>query len=374
MKKILTASALALLIAGCAAAPTIDSVSAGAPLTLSVDGQPVLPKLHPFHSGEILYVPARALLEYYPVELKWDNAHKKLILTTNSSRSVLSPGSSAMQVQYTQTDGDYEDKLEGPVLLKEGHVYVSAGAVDLLTGAVAKLAASGDTVSITSGDVSTSMRVLKEPLAAVSSGKVKLYAARKEGSTYKGFILEVNGKKHSFQWEAPRQVSYPPELYYADVDGDGKPEATVIFNLGTGTGMSLEEVHVVKPEAWQELAVPAAEKAAAAVVSSRISLDQKDVLLQLEVAGSSPSKYTFRLPDRAGDGGLDHFGTQAGIGAVTHYKVVNGKLKAETSVNAGIGESMGTLMLDYKAGSGGMVLDTIRFEPHDTTEQYVEKE
>ncbi|AIQ67324.1 stalk domain-containing protein [Paenibacillus graminis] len=374
MKKILTASALALLIAGCAAAPTIDSVSAAAPLTLSVDGQPVLPKLHPFHSGEILYVPARALLEYYPVELKWDNAHKKLILTTNSSRSVLSPGSSAMQVQYTQTDGDYEDKLEGPVLLKEGHVYVSAGAVDLLTGAVAKLAASGDTVSITSGDVSTSKRVLKEPLAAVSSGKVKLYAARKEGSTYKGFILEVNGKKHSFQWEAPRQVSYPPELYYADVDGDGKPEATVIFNLGTGTGMSLEEVHVVKPEAWQELAVPAAEKAAAAVVSSRITLDNGDVVVRLELAGAAPSKVTLRLPGRAGDGGLEHFGTQAGIGAVTHYKVVNGKLKAETNVSIGMGESMGTLMLDYKAGSGGMVPDTIRFEPHDTTEQYVKKE
>lgn len=374
MKKILTASALTLLIVGCAAAPTIDSVSAAAPLTLSVDGQPVLPNLHPFHSGEILYVPARALLEYYPVELKWDNAHKKLILTTNSSRSVLSPGSSAMQVQYTQTDGDYEDKLEGPVLLKEGHVYVSAGAVDLLTGAVAKLAASGDTVSITSGDVSTSKRVLKEPLAAVSSGKVKLYAARKEGSTYKGFILEVNGKKHSFQWEAPRQVSYPPELYYADVDGDGKPEATVIFNLGTGTGMSLEEVHVVKPEAWQELAVPAAEKAAAAVVSSRITLDNGDVVVRLELAGAAPSKVTLRLPGRAGDGGLEHFGTQAGIGAVTHYKVVNGKLKAETNVSIGMGESMGTLMLDYKAGSGGMVPDTIRFEPHDTTEQYVEKE
>lgn len=376
MKKILTASALALLIAGCAAAPTIDSVSAVAPLTLSVDGQSVLPKLRPFYSGELLYVPARALLEYYPVELKWDNAHKKLSLTTNSSRSVLSPGSSAMQVQYTQTDGGYEDKLEGPVLLKEGHVYISAGTVSLLTGAEAKPAASGDTVSITSGDVSTSVRVLKEPLAiaAGSSGKAKLYAARKQGSTYKGFILEVNGRKHSFNWESPRLVSYPPELHYADVDDDGKPEAIVILSLGTGTGISQEEVHVVKPEVWKELAVPTAEKAASAAVSSRITLDNSDVVVRLELAGAAPSKITLRLPGRAGDGGLDHFGTEAGIGAVTHYKVVNGKLKAETSVNAGIGESMGTLMLDYKAGNEGMALDTIRFEPHDTTEQYVEKE
>ncbi|OKP83606.1 hypothetical protein A3842_08855 [Paenibacillus sp. P3E] len=376
MKKILTASALALLIAGCAAAPTIDSISAAAPLTLSVDGQPVLPKLHPFHSGEILYVPARVLLEYYPVELKWDNTRKKLTLTDNSSRTILSPGRSAMQVQYTQTDGGYEDSLEGPVLLKEGHVYISAGAVSSLTGAEAKLTASGSAVSITSGDVSTSVRVPAEPLAvaAGTSGKVKLYAARKDGSTYKGFILEVNGRKHSFKWEAPRLGSYPPVLYYADVDNDGKPEATVVFSLGTGTGISLEGVHVVKPEEWKELAVPAAEKVASAATTSKISLDNSDVVVRLELAGPAPSKVTLRLPGRAGDGGLNHFGTQVGIGAVTHYQVANGKLKAETSVNAGIEESMGTLMLAYKAGSGGLNLDSIRFEPYDTTKQYVEKE
>ncbi|MNH99317.1 hypothetical protein D3C73_520820 [compost metagenome] len=103
-------------------------------------------------------------------------------------------------------------------------------------------------------------------------------------------------------------------------------------------------------------------------------MDNGDVVVRLELAGAAPSKVTLRLPGRAGDGGLEHFGTQAGIGAVTHYKVVNGKLKAETNVSIGMGESMGTLMLDYKAGSGGMVPDTIRFEPHDTTEQYVEKE
>ncbi|MNW07176.1 hypothetical protein D3C71_2037300 [compost metagenome] len=54
--------------------------------------------------------------------------------------------------------------------------------------------------------------------------------------------------------------------------------------------------------------------------------------------------------------------------------MADGKLKAETNVSIGMGESMGTLMLDYKAGSDGMVLDTIKFEPHDTTEKYVEKE
>ncbi|MHA6531247.1 stalk domain-containing protein [Paenibacillus sp. BAC0078] len=375
MKKILAASALALLIAGCAAAPDIDTISAAAPLTLTIDGQTVLPQLHPFTSAKLLYVPARALLEYYPFELKWDNTHKRLTLTNNSSQTVLTPGSTAMQVSYTQTDGSYEDVQEGPVLLRGGHVYIPARTVEQLTGAEPKLTASGNGVSITSGDVSTTVRVPAEPLvvAAGNASKVKLYTALKDGNTYKGFILEVNGKKHSFKWEAPRLVSYPPELIYADVDNDGKPEATVIFTLGTGTGIVQQEVHVVKPEQWKELAVPTAEKAATDAVSSTISLDHDDVLVRLELAGASPSKVTLRLLGRAEDGGLDYFGTKAGIGAVTYYKVENGKLKAETSVNVGLTESIGTLKLIYKPGSTGMVLDTIKFEADDDTKQYVEK-
>ncbi|WP_019913035.1 stalk domain-containing protein [Paenibacillus sp. HW567] len=375
MKKILAASALALLIAGCAAAPDIDTISADAPLTLTIDGQAVLPQLHPFTSAGLLYVPARALPEYYPVELKWNNTLKKLTLTTNSSQTALTPGSAAMQVSYTQTDGSYEDVQEGPALLRGGHVYIPARTVEQLTGAEPKMSASGKEVSFMSGDVSTTVRIPKEPLAvaAGNASKVKLFSSLKDGGTYKGFILDVNGRKHSFAWEAPRLVSYPPELIYADVDNDGKPEATVIFTLGTGTGVVQQEVHVVKPEQWKELAVPAAEKAANAAVSSTISLDPNDVLVRLELAGASPSKVTLRLPGRAGDGGLNYFGTKAGIGAVTYYNVENGQLKAETSVNVGMQESIGTLKLIYKPGSTGMVLDTITFEPDDTTKQYVEK-
>lgn len=373
MKKILTAAALALLIAGCAAAPDIDTISAAAPLTLTIDGQTVLPALHPFSSAGILYVPARSLLEYYPGQLAWNNVRKKLTFSDASSITVFSPGSSAIQVSYTQSDGSYEDALDGPVILKEGHVYLPANSLSQLTGADAKLMASGNTVSVTSGSVSTTKRIPQEPLAAAAgSSRVKLYTALKDGDTYKGFILEVNGGKHSFKWEAPRLVSYPPELIYADVDNDGKPEATIIFTLGTGTGIVQQEVHVVKPEQWKELVVPAVEQTASEAVSSTISLDHNDVLVRLALAGASPSKVALRLPGRAGDGGLDYFGTKAGIGAVTYYKVENGKLKAETSVTIGTQESIGTLKLIYKPGSTGIVLDTITFEPDDTTKQYVE--
>ncbi|MEK5034356.1 stalk domain-containing protein [Paenibacillus sp. FSL R7-0302] len=369
MKKLITAAAIALLLAGHAAGSSIDIAhSAAAPLSLVVDGQAVLPYAAPFHSGGILYVPARTLLEFYPMQLQWNNTLKQLTLSTSWDKTILTPGSASMQ-----TDGGANETLDAPVLLKAGRVYIAAATLDSLTGAVTELKPGGSRVTVTPGDLSTTVRVPAEPLAvAGNNSKVKLYAALKDGNTYKGFILEVNGKKQHFNWTVPRDYSHPPQLFYADVDSDGKPEATVVFTLGTGTSLVAQEVHVVKPEQGKELSVPAADKAASAVVSSSISLDKDDVLLKLELTGSAPSKLTLRLPDRAEDG-LKYFGSKAAIGAVTYYKVENNKLLADTSLMVGMTESVGTLKLEYKAGKTGMELGSIAFEPHERGEAIVEK-
>lgn len=278
-----------------------------------------------------------------------------------------------MQVTYTQTDGGYQEDLDAPVLLKAGRVYIAAAALDSLTGAVTELNPGGSRVNITPGSLSTTVRVPAAPLAvAENNSKVKLYAALKDGDTYKGFILEVNGKKQHFNWTVSRDYSHPPQLFYADVDSDGKPEATVVFTLGTGTSLVAQEVHVVKPEQGKELSVPAADEAARAAVSSSIVLDQKDVLLKLELTGLKPSKMTLRLQDRAEDG-LKYFGSKAAIGAVTYYSVENNKLLADTSLMVGMTESVGTLKLEYKAGKTGMELGSIAFEPDERGEAILEK-
>ncbi|WNS41124.1 stalk domain-containing protein [Paenibacillus sp. MMS20-IR301] len=373
MKKIMAASAIALLFAGYAAATSINTVSAAAPLSLIVDGQAALAHVPPFYIKETLYVPAIALLEYYPIRLEWDNVRKQLTAATGWEHTVFTPGSSSLQIAYTQSDGGYEEVLEAPVLLKAGHVYIPAASLGLITGATAELEEGGKRVAITPGSLSTTVRVPAAPVAvAADNTKVKLYAALKDGDTYKGFNLEVNGRKHSFGWSVYRDSMNPPQLFYTDVDQDGKPEAVVVFTLGTGTSLVVQEVHVVKPEQWKELAVPAADQAAAAAVSSSISLDGKDVLLKLELKGNKPSKITLRIPDRAEDG-LEYLGQAAGIGAVTYYTAEGGKLKADTSLMIGMLESMGTLKLEYKAGTAGMELDTVTFEPHDTTQSFVVK-
>jgi hypothetical protein len=77
---------------------------------------------------------------------------------------------------------------------------------------------------------------------------------------------------------------------------------------------------------------------------------------------------TMRYPDRGED---DNLGEKAGIGAVTHYIVEDGRLKAETNVYIGFLESIGTLTFAYKAGNDGMVPESIRFAPHEEYASYV---
>lgn len=372
MNKIIVIGASTLFLAGCGTSASIDmdtsiainqTQTTEAPLKLIVDGESVLPSLPPFFSGDKVYVPAKVLMEYYSSEQRWDSATKTLTVSDGSSSYVLKPGN-----EYMQGDG-YQNTLGGPAILRNGNLYIPADALSSLSGAEVKLNASQTEISITSGDVSTTIRTPSEPLAiATENDQVKLYTALKNGDTYEGFVIEVNGNKHTFNWEAPRLLGYTPEIHYADIDQDGQEEVVVILWLGTGTGMSMQELHVIKPNQWKEMNIPSADEAVSALVTSKISNEKGDALIQIQVKGSTPSMVTMRYPARGED---DNLGEEAGIGAVTYYMVEEGKLKAETNVYIGFLESIGTLTFDYKSGNAGMEPESIRFEPHEEYASYV---
>jgi hypothetical protein len=366
MKKLIAIGAVALSLAGCGASTSMDRAQAAAQLKLEVDGQAVLTTLHPFYSDDILYVPARVLMEYYPCELKWNNTLKTLTFSDGISSYVLQPGS-----EYMQAAENYKDTLEGPAILRSGHVYIPTGSLNTLSGADAKLNASNTSVAVVSGSVSTTVRTPREPLAlAEGNNKVKLYAALKDGDTYKGYILEVEGKKHSFNWQGPRLPLNPPQLYYTDIDKDRQPEAVIVLTLGTGTGVVAQEIHVVKPQQWKEISVPAAEKAASSLLSSSIAKDNNDLLINIQLKGSVPASLSLRLPGRANDGA---YNKSLVVGAVTYYGVESGRLKAETNAAVGMVESIGNFELFYKTGSGGLEPDSIRFVPYPEYAAYVQK-
>ncbi|ASA19440.1 copper amine oxidase N-terminal domain-containing protein [Paenibacillus donghaensis] len=377
MRKIIMIGAIVLSLTTNGAVASIHTGTAHAAassLKLEVDGQTVLPAIPPFYSGELAYVPARVLLEYYPGDLKWNNTLKTLTFSTHDDMpdSTLKPGDSYMKSYFAQNQ---KLQLDGPAILRNGHMYIPVNTLTSLTGATVKLDTARTSVTVIPGSLSTTVRTPTEPLAvAEDNPKVKLYAVLKDGHTYKGHILEVNGKKHTYNWQTPRLLSHPPQLFYADIDKDGKPEVVVVMTLGTGTGMVEQRIHVVNPEDWTELAVPEAYKAAGDWLSSSVSAVGKDMLVKLQVKGDSASAVTLRFPDRMSYEGEDGtYNKHAGIGAVTYYSVESGKLKAVTNVTIGFVESIGNLTVLYQAGGSGMEAGSVKFELHDEYAQYVVK-
>lgn len=348
--------ALTLMLAGSPAASSIDNALAAAPLRLVVDGESALTPLRPFTDKGLVYVPVRVLNEFYPAKLSWNNQSKLLTVSTDYSSLTLKPGTSLL---LYGGGGSYS--MEGKVILRKGHVYLPAGELNSLSGASYRLDEDKNQVLIESGSVSTTVRVPKDPLAlAEGSPSVKLYAALKDGSTYKGYILEVNGKKHSFDWETYRDLSHPPELYYSDINADSRKEVVIVLTLGTGTGLVDQEIHVIRPEDGSEISVLPAGEAAKQLISTSVTEDGEDVLVNLKLQHSTTPAVAVRIADRAADEV-----SGVGFGSVVYYKVESGRLVANTNVLIGFAESIGDLKIVYKAGKAGMEPESVTFIPFD---------
>lgn len=77
-------------------------------------------------------------------------------------------------------------------------------------------------------------------LAEIPESQVVLYSGEKEG-----VILAVGDSRRVFNWNymTPRLVM--PQMQIADFDGNGTDELMVILCMGSGTGVSVYELHIV---------------------------------------------------------------------------------------------------------------------------------
>lgn len=84
----------------------------------------------------------------------------------------------------------------------------------------------------------------KYPLiAADPENNIRLYGVKPQG-----VVLCKDGIEQSFDWSYITPRGILPEIETADFDGDGIYEIGVNLYRGSGTGMSIEQLHIVKPE------------------------------------------------------------------------------------------------------------------------------
>lgn len=82
-------------------------------------------------------------------------------------------------------------------------------------------------------------------LTRVPEANATLFA-KKKGSMYEEFILEVNGVYKQFPlWKNVTTPTYAPKLFFDDINRDGKKEMTIVLTTGYGTELLQQEVHVL---------------------------------------------------------------------------------------------------------------------------------
>ncbi|MFP4975973.1 copper amine oxidase N-terminal domain-containing protein [Paenibacillus sp. CN-4] len=361
MKKIIAATAASIALCGILTSfsPACPQAAAAASPKLLVDGEASVSPGTPFFAEGQWYVPVRMMTEYYPYKLNWDNLNKKLTLTSANDgfTSVLHAGSPVF------TYFGSEQRLPAAAVLRKSRLYIPADALNMLTGATASVDSATGTIRVESGSVSTTVRTPQEPLAAAGPAKeAKLFAASKQGSIYKGFVLELEGKRYRYDWEVPRMVSREPSLYYADIDGDSRKEAVVVLITGYGTGLHTEEIHVVDPATGKERPVTPPEAAADRLIDSTIAADGEDLKITVKVKGKEPVEV--RIPGMGGDYKFNDNG-KLGFGGITYYSVEEGRLIAKSAGSFGFAQYAGDFRFVYGPGKKGLEPVSVTFEPYE---------
>ena len=79
-------------------------------------------------------------------------------------------------------------------------------------------------------------------VAAIPQRDIYLYSNHE----IDGVALYVNGKCHLFDWNVLNPGFVLPRMNVADYDNDGLDELAIIVHIGSGTGASLDELHILE--------------------------------------------------------------------------------------------------------------------------------
>lgn len=188
--------------------------------------------------------------------------------------------------------------------------------------------------------------------------RLKLYNANttyKADDFYKGFILEVDGTPHYFDWEVLSMYADETQVLHTDVTGDGIEEAVVIMTWGRGTEMAIQEVHVVDTETFEEIKVADPVEILDNEVASSIAMQGETAKISVNVQGMEDVVLT----DDVTPGFVNN---RVGYGGIIYYQVKDGKLTARLGANISVIKFIGDFHITYRFEQNELRADHIEFE------------
>ncbi|WP_276353384.1 hypothetical protein [Cohnella caldifontis] len=223
-------------------------------------------------------------------------------------------------------------------------------------------------VSVGSPQVPAETPANVEPVAALPEHGVYLYPGAQDG-----VILQIGERRQQMDWNytTPRQIM--PVLSVADYDQNGAEELAAILNVGSGTGVSVYELHVVEWEGAAEVGDAPFEDHVfrtedylaqlGKVIGFRKAEKNGEWIGRIAVGGETHD-VSLKPFDR--EFGADKIQNRAGFGSIVGFEADNGKLAISAAIGLVIGgvaepQYFGTVEADVRYASGSFRLDRFRF-------------
>ena len=134
---------------------------------------------------------------------------------------------------------------------------------------------------------------------------------------YQGVTVEVKDVKKEFSWSFPTLEESKPRVFYTDVSGDEMEEVVIILNKGKGTGLSIDELHVLNSKDLSEIKVQNFEDILADQVKTQVTKRGESLAIKVKVHGKE-SKFDYDF-DPAPDFNQD----ELAFGGVVIYSLEN---------------------------------------------------
>ncbi|WP_149095537.1 copper amine oxidase [Paenibacillus terrae] len=203
--------------------------------------------------------------------------------------------------------------------------------------------------------------IQSRPLAvAPEDSSVKLYVMEPSQGLFRTATLEIGQQRRAFAWSGSSDIVTAPQLYYTDVNGDGVREAVVILTLASGTGVELQELHIVNAQTMDEYPVESAADAVSRRVHSSVEL--RDHNQQVHIAVKIDG-ITHTLDPKASAFYDDpaHFTDHLDFSSVVMYDAEQRPLHATVSGSVSPTEFVGDLELKYVYEHGRFRVGPIEF-------------
>lgn len=201
----------------------------------------------------------------------------------------------------------------------------------------------------------SSKSINKILLAELKDQNISIYSEKTDQyGSFIDLLLNIKGKSKSMHWTNINSPSFYPALFYKDINGDGKNELIIVLTTAEGTGVYIQQIHVLDPDNFSEFKVESPldfikKNVEAKVLSNgvQITMNNSTIFIDKTKIVSDPKQWF------------------SDVSYSNHIKfnIENNSLIADVGVQVSPSAYVGKIVAEYHYVDGTYTITKITFKP-----------